>query len=172
MSKFKKGETSTAIRLKKENISNSLDKKNEILSKLNNIDDIKVTIPLERVYLSEKSVLEWEDESLGIIKCSRNTAHQAHNKTILNSISLEIKRINKIISSSHNNKITDIKKNQKNRILKEENEELKNVLAEVYRAYIQLVEMINKSDNIDFSIRKKISNQKNILNHRNIRGVN
>lgn len=166
MSQFKPGETSQEVTDKKNSITKSILKKAKLIDKIDSPDDIPESLEICGHAISQDATHKWSDESLGIIAYSRNTAHSKHNssafKLLLQSIDKANKRLSsrkKSSSKSNKDRLTDNITNQ----IRKENEELRIALAEVYRAYMQLVDNYREDRQVDESIRKLILNQAHIL---------
>ena len=176
MSKFKQGETSKNVLDKKNAITKSILLKAELLNQIECYNDIPVS--LERIgdNISQDAVHKWQDNELGIISYSRNSAHTDHNSYALKTLLKAIKDLNQRLvgSKQHdnndndNNNITRISDNTVNE-LRKENDELRVALAEVYRAYMQLLDKYREDKQIDDSYRKLILDQARILGRRRIK---
>lgn len=169
MPKFIAGETSKAILAEKEAKTESLSKKANLIRKISSKNDIYSSLIVKRKTLSLSSVLQWEDHELGVIKCVWNTAHEAHNaqvlKALLEAIDLANSNLNNEQSSKQISTKTGysyISKEDLN-LLMLENEELRNALAEVYRAYIQTIENIKEDKSVSEVLQLLLRNQTLIL---------
>ncbi|MEW8347783.1 MAG: hypothetical protein AB2687_05690 [Candidatus Thiodiazotropha taylori] len=171
MSKYKPGETSKAITNKKNAITNSINRKAELINSINSLDDIYTSLDMKKDLISEASVHRWSDDDLGIISYSWNTAHADHNAKALKKLHNSIKNANSKLADSdiHGSKSSkSTLANKATNKLREENEELKKSLAEVYRAYMQLVERYREDQVIDDAIRKLIQEQARILGNQRV----
>lgn len=169
MPKFIAGETSKAVLAEKEAKTESLSKKANLIRKISSKNDIYSSLIVKRKTLSLSSVLQWEDHELGVIKCVWNTAHEAHNaqvlKALLEAIDLANSNLNNEQSSKQISTKTGysyISKEDLN-LLMLENEELRNALAEVYRAYIQTIENIKEDNSVSEVLQLLLRNQTLIL---------
>lgn len=174
MPKYVIGETSKEVLAEKTAKTESLLIKAALIKKINNTDDIYPSLEVKRQSISLSSVLKWNDEKLGITKCAWNTAHARHNqhvlKTLLDSIEAANSNLKQAYSSvvdSSNNSSIRLSKNEFN-LLITENEELRNALAEVYRAYIQALENINEDKVVNEVFRTLLKSQAQILGKQRI----
>ena len=174
MPKFMAGETSKAVLAEKEAKTESLSKKANLIRKIRNKDDIYPSLVMKRKTISLSSVLQWEDHELGVIKCVWNTAHEAHNaqvlKALLEAIDLANLNLNNEQSGeqvSTKTSSSSISKEDLN-LLIQENEELRNALAEVYRAYIQTLENIKEDKTVNEVLQSLLRNQALILGKQRI----
>ncbi|EMX3968987.1 hypothetical protein KWF52_05725 [Acinetobacter pittii] len=169
MSKFKKGETSKSVIDKKIEISSSIKRKTELINKIECFEDIPSSLEIKNNTISQTSVHKWNDSEHNIISYSYNTAHAAHNLKYLNDLIDSIKnanhRLSKLSESERKDKgnsTTRISQKEVNK-LKIENEELRVALAEVYRAYMSLLDQCREDKEIDAAYRKLILSQAQIL---------
>lgn len=166
MSKYKPGETSEAVTNKKNAITKSILRKADLLDAIASIDDAYATLDIKGNSISRASVHKWNDDELGIIAYSWNTAHAEHNAVPLQRLHKAIKNANNRITGTKNEirktRQHDSSDNITNQ-LRKENEELKRSLAEVYRAYMHLVESYREDHVIDDAIRQLILDQARIL---------
>lgn len=164
MSIYKPGETSEAVKLKKTTINKSIIKKSELLDTINSIDDIYTTLSIKGYKISEAAVHKWSDDDLGIIAYSWNTARAVHNSEAIKQLQESIKNANKRLAGCEKETklINDSSDNTTSR-LRKENEYLKRALAEVYRAYMHLVENYREDKVIDEAIRQLIQEQARLL---------
>jgi len=174
MPKFVTGETSKEVLAEKTANTESLLVKAALIKKINNTDDIYPSLEVKRQSISLSSVIKWNDEKLGITKCAWNTAHARHNqhalKTLVDSIEAansNLKQTYSSVSDSSNNSSIKLSKNEFN-LLITENEELRNALAEVYRAYIQALENINEDKVVNEVFRTLLKSQAQILGKQRI----
>jgi hypothetical protein len=168
MPKFKPGETSVEGQRKKEANTRSILLKADLLKKIKGHEDIPESLKINGVTIPEYAVHKWHDEKLGIISCAWNTAHSEGNKKALNKLLKSIAAVNKRLIASTKNSESQHKKSSYNpkdpiNVLKKQNSELKSALAEVYRAYIQLIDKYREDEQIDESYRKLILDQSRIL---------
>jgi len=171
MSQYKRGETSEQVINKKNAITKSILKKAELIDAITSIDDVYTTLNIKGGSISESAVHKWRDDELGIISYSWNTAHAKHNTKPRNKLIKAIENTNKRLAGSQNesNKRRQDESTDGTTIqLRKENEELKNSLAEVYRAYMRLVERYREDQVIDDAIRKLILDQARILGNQRI----
>ena len=152
MSKFKTGETSKNVLDKKNKITKSILLKAKILDQIDIIDDIPTSLMIKGRKISEVAIHKWHDEELNICAYSRNTAINNANQRIINSDTSS--REYKFSSNASYDSLTD---------LREENEMLRSALAEVYRAYMQLIEKNREDKHIDEAYRTMILDQSRIL---------
>ncbi|HAV5427737.1 hypothetical protein ACT4VK_11140 [Acinetobacter baumannii] len=174
MPKFIAGETSKAVLAEKEAKTESLSKKANLIRKISSKDDLYPSLVIKRKTISLSSVLQWEDHELGVIKCVWNTAHEAHNaqvlKALLEAIDLANLNLNNEQSGeqvSTKTSSSSISKEDLN-LLIQENEELRNALAEVYRAYIQTLENIKEDKTVNEVLQSLLRNQALILGKQRI----
>ena len=174
MPKFIAGETSKAVLAEKEAKTESLSKKANLIRKISSKDDLYPSLVIKRKTISLSSVLQWEDHELGVIKCVWNTAHEAHNaqvlKALLEAIDLANLNLNNEQSGeqvSTKTSSSSISKEDLN-LLIQENEELRNALAEVYRAYIQTLENIKEDKTVNEVLQSLLRNQAHILGKQRI----
>jgi len=166
MSRYKHGETSAAVTNKKNAITKSILKKAELIDDIISLGDAHTALCIKGNSISESAVHKWSDAELGIISCSWNTARAEHNAKPLYILQKSIANANKRLADADNksNKISQNKStNDPTFQLRKENNELKKALAEVYRAYMHLVESHREDQVIDDAIRKLILEQARIL---------
>ncbi|WP_421866620.1 hypothetical protein [Motiliproteus sp.] len=171
MSQYKPGETSEAVIKKKNAITKSILKKAELIDNIESIDDIYSTLNIKGNTISEAAVLQWNDDNLGIVKCSWNTARTEHNAKAHARLLKALIKVNKRLSTNQKEIISNrlYKSNEKISIqLRQENEDLKRALAEVYRAYMQLVERFREDQEINDAIRQLILDQAQILGQQRV----
>ncbi|MCS8153545.1 hypothetical protein N0480_12030 [Pseudomonas aeruginosa] len=177
MSKFKKGETSSAKLREKEEKTESIVQKIEHI-KAAHIDRKRIP-SLDRLMSSHgvslKSALAWSDSDLGITSCSYNTAKAEHNKAITGKL-VEALNIYNEIRPSTSAKEPTIKANsnkadllRKIRNLTEENILLRNSLAEVYRAYEQLIARVDEKTKQDIRYQQVLKAHTQALGKADIR---
>tara|TARA_R110001583_G_scaffold33071_1_gene112005 strand:- start:2371 stop:2898 length:528 start_codon:yes stop_codon:yes gene_type:complete len=166
MSKYKPGETSEAVTNKKNAITKSILRKAELIDTIASIEDAFETLNIRGNSISRAAVHKWSDDELGVIAYSWNTAHAEHNATPLKRLHKAIENANnrvagskKVISKTRQHNPTDCTTIR----LRKENEVLKKSLAEVYRAYMYLVESYREDHVIDDAIRQLILDQARIL---------
>lgn len=174
MPKFIAGETSKAVLAEKEAKTESLSKKANLIRKISSKNDIYPSLVVKRKTISLSSVLQWEDHELGVIKCVWNTAHEAHNAQVLKALleAIDLANLNLINEQSGKQVSTktgssSISKEDLN-LLMLENEELRNALAEVYRAYIQTLENIKEDKTVNEVLHSLLRNQALILGKQRI----
>ncbi|MFS2263314.1 hypothetical protein [Vibrio vulnificus] len=176
MPKFKIGETSPQVLDRKKSITDSIRLKSLLINNINCPDDIPVSLKIKNNYISQDSVHKWHDDQLGVVGYSRNTAHAKHNNqeliSLLNSIDEANVRLDTFETSSTENISQSTKSNEGSlSALKLENERLKVALAEVYRAYMQLVSIHTEGKQADESMRALIKVQAKVLGKNRIREV-
>ncbi|PVZ86471.1 hypothetical protein C9426_15160 [Serratia sp. S1B] len=174
MPKFIAGETSKAVLAEKEAKTESLSKKANLIRKISSKDDLYPSLVVKRKTISLSSVLQWEDHELGVIKCVWNTAHEAHNAQVLKALLEAIDLANLNLNNeqpgeqvSTKTGSSSISKEDLN-LLMQENEELRNALAEVYRAYIQTLENIKEDKTVNEVLQSLLRNQALILGKQRI----
>lgn len=177
MSKFKRGETSKTVIDKKNAITKSILRKAELINKVMTYNDIPSSLEIKKGAISQTSVHKWSDDELKIISYSRNSAHAEHNThaiiTLIESINNANTRLTNAPESGQKNdgkSITRLSENEINKLQKE-NDELKIALAEVYRAYMQLVDSCREDKQIDNAYRKLLLSQARILGKNRLWGV-
>lgn len=169
MSKFKTGETSKSVKEKKVAISRSMILKSQLLGKINKYDEIPGSLEMKGSTISEGAVHKWADTKLGIIAYARNSAHAKHNsdslETLLKSISDANDRIDAALRIDSSKLGVSRKRLSDEAIdnLQKENAELKVALAEVYRAYMQILGRFREDKKIDDSFRQLLLDQARIL---------
>lgn len=174
MPKFIAGETSKAVLAEKEAKTESLSKKANLIRKISSKDDIYPSLVVKRKTISLSSVLQWEDRELGVIKCVWNTAHEAHNAQVLKALLEAIDLANLNLNNEQSDKQVSTKTGSSSiskedlNLLMLENEELRNALAEVYRAYIQTLENIKEDKSVSEVLQSLLRNQALILGKQRI----
>lgn len=176
MSKFKPGETSSEVLDKKNAITLSIQLKSKLLDTFNCREDIPTSLEMKRDSISEGAVHKWCDKELGIISYSRNSAHTAHNKEVLKTLLNSINKANIRFDDSKINtgdvpEAHAIQEHSTVAELRIENETLRSALAEVYRAYMQIVDNFREDKQVDEAMRKLILNQTNILGKNRLQSV-
>jgi len=162
VSKFKTGETSKNVLDKKNKITKSILLKAKILDQIDIIDDIPTSLMIKGRKISEVAIHKWHDEELNICAYSRNTAYADHNANALKTL-LSDQRIINSDTSSREYKFSSNASYDSLTDLREENEMLRSALAEVYRAYMQLIEKNREDKHIDEAYRTMILDQSRIL---------
>lgn len=174
MPKFIAGETSKAVLAEKEAKTKSLSKKANLIRKISSKNDIYPSLVVKRKTISLSSVLQWEDHELGVIKCVWNTAHEAHNAQVLKALLEAIDLANLNLNNEQSGKQVSTKTGSSSiskedlNLLMLENEELRNALAEVYRAYIQTLENINEDKTVNELLQSLLRSQALILGKQRI----
>ena len=174
MPKFIAGETSKAVLAEKEAKTESLSKKANLIRKISSKNDIYPSLVVKRKTISLSSVLQWEDHELGVIKCVWNTAHEAHNAQVLKALLEAIDLANLNLNNEQSGKQVSTKTGSSSiskedlNLLMLENEELRNALAEVYRAYIQTLENIKEDKTVNEVLHSLLRNQALILGKQRI----
>ena len=174
MPKFITGETSKAVLAEKEAKTESLSKKANLIRKISSKNDIYPSLVVKRKTISLSSVLQWEDHELGVIKCVWNTAHEAHNAQVLKALLEAIDLANLNLNNEQSGKQVSTKTGSSSiskedlNLLMLENEELRNALAEVYRAYIQTLENIKEDKTVNEVLQSLLRNQALILGKQRI----
>ena len=166
MSQYKPGETSEAVTNKKNAITKSILKKSELIDAISSIDDVYTSLNIRGDSISESAVHKWSDDELGIISYSWNTARAEHNTKPLKLLQKAITNVNKRLAGSpkeSNKRVRHEPTDDTTIQLRKENEDLKKALAEVYRAYMHLVEGYREDQVIDDAIRKLILDQARML---------
>lgn len=169
MPKFIAGETSKAVLAEKEAKTESLSKKANLIRNISSNNDIYPSLVVKRKTISLSSVLQWEDHELGVIKCVWNTAHEAHNAQVLKALLEAIDLANLNLNNEQSGKQVSTKTGSSSiskedlNLLMLENEELRNALAEVYRAYIQTLENIKEDKTVNEVLQSLLRNQALIL---------
>lgn len=177
MSKFKLGETSKNVIDKKNAITKSILRKSEFIDKIMTFKDIPSTLEIKKGTISQASVHKWSDGELRIISYSRNSAHAEHNTHAIITLIESIKSANTRLTNASNsgqktdgNSTTRLSNNEVNKLQKE-NDELKIALAEVYRAYMQIIDSCREDKQIDNAYRKLLLSQARILGKNRLWGV-
>ncbi|MGF1862961.1 hypothetical protein [Photobacterium profundum] len=175
MSKFKQGETSQQVIDKKNSITKSIKNKTKIIDKIKCYEDIPSSLEIKKNTISQTSVHKWSDSNLDVIYYSYNSAHAKHNTTFLEELITSIDNANKRLTNlskpvNNGKSLSRLSHNEVNQ-LKNENEELRVALAEVYRAYMQLLDECREDRKIDAAYRKLILAQAEILGRDRVWGV-
>lgn len=174
MPKFITGETSKAVLDEKAAKTESLLKKAYLIKKINRKSDIYPSLIMKRDKLSLSSVLQWEDDELGVIKCVWNTAHEAHNAQALKALREAIDLANLNLNTEQSSNQISTKSgslpysHEDLNLLILENAELRNALAEVYRAYIQTLENIKEDSAVTDVLQTLLRNQALVLGKQRI----
>jgi len=169
MAKYERGQTSDEVIRIKNEITDSLQKKADLIEGIYGYDDIHPSLEMKGATISEAAVYRWEDKDLGLKKCSYNTAHNDHNKDVLTRLLKAINEANSRLTTSppENKALSNQPKTRLSQDavdkLKEENEELRSALAEVYRAYIQALEYMREDCEVDDALRRLLLNQAAVL---------
>ncbi|MBL4832687.1 MAG: hypothetical protein JKY26_01835 [Pseudomonas sp.] len=169
MAKYEHGQTSDEVIKIKNEITDSLQKKADLIKDINSYDDIHPSLEMKTATISAGAVYRWEDKVLGLKRCSYNTANKDHNKGALTSLLSAINQANLRLTTSDtdNNNLPSQPKTRLSQDavdkLKEENEELRSALAEVYRAYIQALEYMREDCEVDDALRRLLLNQAAVL---------
>ncbi|OEE52397.1 hypothetical protein [Vibrio splendidus] len=169
MSKFRKGETSKLVIEKKNSITKSIKRKAEIIDKIKCYEDIPSSLIMKKNTISLMSVHNWVDSNLDLIRYSYNSARAEHNEKNLESLIESIDNANaRLVSNlkpeiNNNCAVTTRLPQGYVKKLKSENEELRVALAEVYRAYMQILGEYREDKQIDAAYRKLILAQAKIL---------
>lgn len=171
MSKFRKGETSSAVIEIKNSITNSIKRKSKLIDKISTYDDIPSSLTMKSKFISIMSVHSWVDEELEIISYTYNTAKSEHNKRELENLKESIRRANNRLSNNSNSLNSTVESESFNK-LRIENEQLYTALAEVYRAYMQLLGEYREDKYVDSAFREMILNQAKVLGKKRIWEVN
>lgn len=144
-------------------------RKSEILNSINHYNEIPDSLTTSKSTISKTMVNKWQDDSLGIISYSYNSSMTEHNASALRQLSVAIEDLNVRLKKSESTNNKDFA-TKRSRItthdvneLKRENEDLKSALAEVYRAYMQLLDNLREDEQIDAAYRKLILDQARIL---------
>ncbi|MGK0271347.1 MAG: hypothetical protein ACI88H_002005 [Cocleimonas sp.] len=169
MSKFKQGETSSAIINKKNAITTSIKRKSKLIDKIECHEDIPNSLEIKKHFISQAAIHKWSDRNLEIIGYSRNAGHAKHNTQVLNALIESIKGANERltpvpgpVNKDNGKSATRLSQNEVAQ-LKNENEDLRAALAEVYRAYMQLLDECREDKQIDAAYRKLILTQAQVL---------
>lgn len=165
MSRYNKGQTSAAKTEEKNSKTNSLLSKILAIQHANK-NNTRIE-SLDRLAgkrgIAFKSALSWTDESLKLISCAYNTSQQSYNKEYSDQLKSELDIYNTPTRSNpiRPNNAISARPPQKQELedLKAECEHLKNALAEIYRAYMQL------SARVDIKTREDLRYQQVLKNH-------
>lgn len=164
MSKYNAGETSSEVREKQKSINKSILKKCKLIKKIKTYEDIPPSLVIKKNYISESAVHKWSDEKLGVISYAWNTAHTEYNHValdaLLDAINTANKELSKGLSTTDSVEDPGVEINQ-----------LRTALAEVYRAYMQLIDFCKEDKEIDESLRNLIKNQAKVLGKQRIWSV-
>lgn len=174
MSRFKAGETSKEVLAEKAAITESLFKKAKLIKAIKKKDDIYPTLVVKRKTIALLPVLEWKDSELGVIKCVWNTAHQKHNELALQALLDAIEIANNNLENElpgekdSTNEKSALFSQEDVKLLISENDELRNALAEVYRAYIQTLDNIKEDTVVNEVLQSLLRNQALVLGNQRI----
>lgn len=167
MSKFIAGQTSPEVQKKKNNITKSMLAKSYLIDSIQTLDDIPPSLSLKNNHISQHAVFRWADDNLdNILSFSRNTAHAKHNAHALKLLLKSVEKANIRITEKNTSHKLRYKNNSKNDALfnlRKENENLRTALAEVYRAYLQIIDRYREDRQVDESVRKLILQQAEFL---------
>lgn len=166
MSKYGPGETSQSVIDTRDEITNSILQKSKELDRIKSYDDIPQSLEMKSSSVSILAVHKWHDEKLKVIAYSYNTSKAKHNREALKLLLASISNLNNRLKNSpkqaQNSELEEVK---------EENNELRQALAEVYRAYMQLVGRYREDREIDAALRTMILDQARVLGRHRIRNV-
>lgn len=174
MTKFRVGETSAEVLNRKRSITKSIIQKTKVLQAIREVADIPQTLQnlLRSHNISQAAIHKWEDSTYGVISYSRNSAHAAHNEDVLATLLVELNKANERIDGlSQNSKHYSTKPTRELDNLRLENEQLKTALAEVYRAYLQLLDNFKEDERVSNAIRNIILKQAKELGSKRIKEV-
>ncbi len=174
MSKYKPGETSEAVTKRKNSITKSILEKSKLIDAINSIDDIYPTLNIKGNSISETAVHKWSDDKLNIKAYSWNTARAKHNAKPLKILQKAIINANKRLEGDYQGSSNGRQQEPSDNAtiqLRKQNTELTQALAEVYRAYMHLVESYREDQVIDDAVRKLILDQARILGKHRISEV-
>ena len=174
MSRFKAGETSKGVLAKKAAITESLYKKAKLIKAIKKKDGIYPTLVVKRNSIALMNALNWKDDELGVISCFYNTAHQKHNKLALQALLDAIEIANNNLENElpgekdSTNEKSALFSQEDVKLLISENDELRNALAEVYRAYIQTLDNIKEDTVVNEVLQSLLRNQALVLGNQRI----
>lgn len=174
MSRFKAGETSKGVLAKKAAITESLYKKAKLIKAIKKEDDIYPTLVVKRNSIALIPVLRWKDDELGVISCAYNTAHENYNevplKALLDSIDIANNNLEneQLGEKDSTNEKSALFSQEDVKLLISENDELRNALAEVYRAYIQTLDNIKEDTVVNEVLQSLLRNQALVLGNQRI----
>ncbi|SDK26368.1 hypothetical protein SAMN04488540_12332 [Ferrimonas sediminum] len=177
MTKFKPGETSCEVLDKKRAITKSILTKSKHIDRIKTCKDIPPSLKVKGNYISRAAVHSWSDDQFGVISYCRNAAHSKHNNHALNVLIESIENANRRLSSApniesekHGKTSTRLSEDAVYK-LRSENEYLRVALAEVYRAYMQLLDSYREDKEIDEAFRRLIKEQARVLGKNRVWGA-
>lgn len=163
MSKYKKGSTSVEKMAQKKAITQCINEKTRLINNAIKMKKLPESLPLNKGKLNVGGAYSWEDQELKIFKFSANTADARHNTSAKKDLRLAIIDLNTKLKSGHFNTAekSGAKKRYKTRKeleseikeLKTENNDLTNLITEIYRSYMQLMHIVEQEE-LTLSIHK------------------
>ena len=163
MPRLKQGETSNGVMKKRAAITESILKKSELIAKIQSVEDIPKSLDMKNGKISQSSVHKWNDSNLGVIAYARNSAYSIHNEEPLALLLSSIDKANTRLTKGYSENDTNRTKNGEESKLKQENRELRVALAEVYRAYMQLIHEFREDKEVDERYRELLRKQAKAL---------
>ena len=170
MSKYTEGSTSQFVIARKISITNCIKRKTKLIETFCDNHSFPSSLQLSKRKLYLGSVHSWQDEDLDVFSYSRNTANGKHNLKYLEHLQLAIIKFNKIFGNldDNDNQVNTLDENSKKvkksnyitreeleqelKTIKQDNEDLKITVVEIYRAYQQINQLVikNKLDDLEY----------------------
>lgn len=173
MAKFKSGETSSHVVEKKKAITNAIIIKSKLIREMESIEEVPKALKGKNGKISEGAVHRWQDNKIGALSYSRNTAYAHHNQYALEQLISAINDANNRISNPIKAKsFSNSPLRERIKELEQENNSLRNALAEVYRAYMYIKEKNTEQANIQLSKQEFISEQAATLGINRLKAIN
>lgn len=170
MAKYSKGETSQAkLEEKQAKTQSLLNKTLLILDAVKERQSIPSLDSLKGKHgIPFKSALAWADPELNISSCSYNTSREPYNIEYSKKLAVALESYNNFLQSSTAKPITErqTKRSQTDLIvdLKGQVEYLQNAVAEIYRAYMQLMARMDEHTRQDIRYQQVIKNHTRAVN--------
>lgn len=172
MSRFKKGETSPAVRSRQDSVGRSLVAKSLALSGIAAGGPVPESLPLHKGRIVKGSVHQWHDVSLGVTRYARNSAYQPYHRAALENLLAEIDRANTALKIGSKSKSGKSKKDHDTiNELRNEIKRLTVTVAEVYRAYMHLVSTITEKGRVDDAYHTVLKSQSALLGRARLKVV-
>jgi esterase/lipase len=154
MSRYSKGETSTAKLQEKQTKSQSLLNKTLLIRKA--VEELQRLPSLDTLIsnrgISFKAALAWTDANLGVVSCSYNTSRQHYNIEYSYQLSTVLKKYNKLtnaVDCPPQKQNAQRSQHEEISTLKKQIDSLTNTIAEIYRAYMQLTARVDEQTRQD-----------------------
>jgi len=178
MTRYSKGQTSEAKAKEKEEKSQSLLTKVLLIKGANaankRIDSLDALSSGRGV--SFKAALSWTDQALNVVPCAYNTSQKPYNIELSNNLKVELVAYNSRLSPAHATASPPpIKKSSDKEKLVHlalECEHLKNAVAEIYRAYMQLLARVDEKARQDIRYQQVLKSHARAMGKANLVLVN